>query len=35
LAPRLKKGYHKIWEANFAILEANVAAFINILTSMF
>jgi hypothetical protein len=35
LAPRLDKGYHHIWEANFATLGANVSAFINILTSMF
>jgi len=35
LAPRLEKGYHQIWEANFATLGANVSAFINILTSMF
>jgi hypothetical protein len=35
LAPRLEKGYHRMWEANFATLGANVSTFINILTSMF
>jgi hypothetical protein len=37
LAPRLKKGYHPIWEVSqFATFGANVPAFINnILTSMF
>jgi hypothetical protein len=34
LAPRLEKGYHGIWEANFKTLGANVSAFINILMSM-
>jgi hypothetical protein len=33
-APRLEKGYHRIWEANLQSLGANVAAFV-ILTSMF
>ncbi len=35
LAPRLKKGYHQIWEANLQPLGANVSTFINIMTSMF
>jgi hypothetical protein len=35
LGPRLKKGYHQIWEANLQPLGANVPAFINILTSIF
>jgi hypothetical protein len=34
LAPRQKKGYHQIWEANLQPLGANVPAFINILMSM-
>ncbi len=33
LAPRLKKGYHQIWEANLQTSRASVSAFINIPTS--
>jgi hypothetical protein len=35
MAPRLKKGYHIIWEANLQPLASNISAFINILPSMF
>jgi hypothetical protein len=35
LAPKLKKGYHQIWEANLQPLGTNVPAFINIMTSLF
>jgi hypothetical protein len=35
LAPRLKKGYRRIWEANLQAFGANVPAFIDILISMF
>jgi hypothetical protein len=35
LAPRVKKGYYPIWEAQFATLRSNVPAFINVLMSMF
>jgi hypothetical protein len=35
LAPRLKKGLPSNLGSQFATLGANVAAFINILTSMF
>jgi hypothetical protein len=35
LAPRLKKRIPSNFESRFATLEANVSAFINILTSMF
>ncbi len=35
LAPRLKKGYHLIWEANLQPLGPMFQQFINILTSMF
>jgi hypothetical protein len=35
LAPRLKKGHHKIWEANLQPLGPNVPAFINFQAPMF